>query len=65
MIDHRERQTQSARRERRELLRKDKTLEQFRILAQQGKIPAGSVWHWATGNIFGPIGSAKEKANAA
>ena len=65
MIDHRVRQTESARRERRQLLFKDMTFEQAQAAAKEKRVPAGSVWHWSTGNMYGPIGSAQERSNAA
>lgn len=65
MIDHRQRQTDSARRERRQLLFKDMTFEQAQAAAKEKRVPQGSIWHWATGHIWGPIDSAWEKSNAA
>lgn len=67
MIDHRERQRESARRERRELLETNASFEKATELAKQRRIPAGSIWCWATSEIYGPIGSAenKEQSNAA
>lgn len=62
MIDHRSRQTESARRERRQLLFKDMTFEQAQAAAKEKRVPAGSVWHWSTGNMYGPMGS-MEKNN--
>lgn len=65
MIDHRARQRESARRERRELLEENITFEKFAEMAKQKRLPVGSVWHWSTGEIYGPIGSAeKENRNA-
>lgn len=55
-------QKESARRERRQLLFKDMTFEQAQAAAKEKRVPAGSVWHWSTGNMYGPIGS-MEKNN--
>lgn len=65
MIDHKLRQTESARRERRQLLFKDMTFEQAQAAAKEKRVPQGSIWHWATGCVWGPIGSAQERSNAA
>ncbi|ASJ58975.1 hypothetical protein SMB554_07090 [Sinorhizobium meliloti] len=67
MIDHREIQRGNARGERRALLAEAVTFERFAEMAKQKRLPVGSVWHWSTGEIYGPIGSAenKEKSNAA
>lgn len=67
MKDWREIQRERARRERRELIAEAVTFERFAEMAKQKRLPVGSVWHWSTGEIYGPIGSAenKEKRNAA
>lgn len=61
----REIQRDNARRERRSLLAEAVTFERFAEMAKQKRIPAGSIWCWATSEIYGPIGSAdKENRNA-
>lgn len=67
MKDWREIQRERASRERRALLAEAVTFERFAEMAKQKRLPVGSVWHWSTGEIYGPIGSAenKEKNNAA
>lgn len=65
MKDWREIQRERARRERRELLETNASFEKATELAKQKRIPAGSIWCWATSEIYGPIGSAeKENKNA-
>ncbi|MDX0227166.1 hypothetical protein RWA06_04645 [Sinorhizobium meliloti] len=65
MKDWREIQRDTARRERRSLLAEAVTFERFAEMAKQKRLPVGSVWHWSTGEIYGPIGSAdKENRNA-
>lgn len=64
MKDYREIQRESARRERRERLAEAVTFERFAEMAKQKRLVAGSVWHWSTGEVYGPIGS-KENKNAA
>lgn len=61
MIDHRQRQTESARRERRQLLFKDMTFEQAQAAAKEKRIPQGSVFYWALSEVYGPIGSIQER----
>ena len=66
MIDHRARQTGDALRESRLLLEEGRTFEQAKIAAKEKRFPVGSVWHWSTGNVWAPIGSAaKDGRNAA
>ena len=66
MKDHRLLQQEKARRENRELLAENITFEQAQTGAKEKRYPVGSVWHWATGCVWGPIGSAKkEDRNAA
>lgn len=64
MIDHKARQAESARRERRALLAEGLSLEKFSELAKGKKIPAGSIWCWATMEVYGPINSAKQEKAA-
>jgi hypothetical protein len=61
MKDWREIQRENARRERRALLAEAVTFERFAEMAKQKRLPVGSVWHWSTGEIYGPIGSAENK----
>lgn len=61
MKDWREIQRERARRERRSLLAEAVTFERFAEMAKQKRIPAGSIWCWATSEIYGPIGSAENK----
>lgn len=63
MKDWREIQRETARRERRSLLAEAVTFERFAEMAKQKRLPVGSVWHWSTGEIYGPIGSAENKEN--
>lgn len=63
MKDWREIQRERARRERRELLETNASFEKTTELAKQRRIPAGSIWCWATSEIYGPIGSAENKEN--
>lgn len=63
MKDYREMKRESARRERRSLLAEAVTFERFAEMAKQKRLPVGSVWHWSTGEIYGPIGSAENKEN--
>lgn len=65
MKDWREIQRNTARREHRELIAEAVTSERFAEMAKQKRIPAGSIWCWATSEVCGPIGSAdKEIENA-
>jgi hypothetical protein len=64
MIDHRARQTGDARRESRLLLEEGLSFDKATELAKAKKIPVGSVWHWATGNIYGPVNSARQEKAA-
>lgn len=61
MKDYREMKRETARRERRSLLAEAVTFERFAEMAKQKRLPVGSVWHWSTGEIYGPIGSAEKE----
>ncbi|MDX0180868.1 hypothetical protein GOC16_08390 [Sinorhizobium meliloti] len=63
MKDWREIQRNTARREHRELIAEAVTSERFAEMAKSKRIPAGSIWCWATSEVYGPIGS-KEIENA-
>lgn len=63
MKDYREIQRESARRERRALLAENVSFEKFKTTIKE--YPAGSVYYWALDKVFGPIGSAERKQNAA
>lgn len=67
MIDHRERQREEVRRDRRELLVENVSREKAAEMAKNKQIPVGSCHKWALDAVYGPIGSAenKEKRNAA
>lgn len=64
MIDHRDRQRTSARREGRLLLAENITFEKFAEGAKNKRFPAGSIWCWAAMEVYGPIGSAKQEQAA-
>jgi hypothetical protein len=64
MKDYRLIQTGSALRENRLLLEEGLSFEKATELAKAKKIPVGSVWHWSSGNVWGPIGSSKQEKAA-
>ncbi|MCY1238366.1 hypothetical protein D9M72_511000 [compost metagenome] len=66
MIDHRKRQLDKARRERRLLLAEHVTFEQAQTNAKAKHYPNGSYFAWARDEVWGPMNSAvKENKNAA
>lgn len=65
MIDHRERQREEVRRDRRVLLVENVSREKAAEMAKNKQIPVGSCHKWALDAVYGPIGSAdKENKNA-
>ena len=65
MIDHRRKQLDKARRERRELIAEHITFEQFQTNAKAKRYPTGSTFAWARDEVWGPVDSAKKDKNNA
>lgn len=63
MINHRERQLDEVRKDRR-LFIEATSLEQFNSNTKRKQYPAGSVFKWALSEVYGPIGSADRKEAA-
>jgi hypothetical protein len=63
LIDHKERQLQEVRKDRRAFIEAT-SLEQFNTNTKRKQYPAGSVFFWSLGAVYGPIGSANRKVSA-
>lgn len=61
MIDHKERQLQEVRKDRRAFIEAT-SLEQFNTNTKQ--YPAGSIYYWSLSAVYGPKGSANRKEAA-
>lgn len=63
MIDHKERQLQEVRKDRRAFIEAT-SLEQFNTNTKRKQYPAGSIYCWSLSAVYGPIGSANRKEAA-
>lgn len=60
MIDHRERHLYEVQKERREFIEAT-SLEQFNTNTKRKQYPAGSVFYWSLGAVYGPKNGVKDE----